>query len=410
MDTDLKGNRLALDGQFLEQPSTGSGQYTLHLWRHLAAGEDDLRAVLVRPAGPSASGSPTTNDTNGGEYRTDTAEVVDVAPPAWARGGKARKLWWEQRGVSRAARQAGAAILHVPYFAGPRLAGCPLIVTIHDVIPLIFPEYGNSAGMRLYTRLVSGVARRAAAVITDSDCSRRDIEGWIGIPSERLHVIPLAADPRFRPLNDPEAEAALRARYDLPGPVIFNVGGLDVRKNLAALVEAFAHALPQLPPETRLVIAGRAHSDNHRRYPPLAPELRKWGVERQVVLTGAISEDEKLAFYNLADLYVYPSLYEGFGLTPLEAMACGTPVISSNRSSLGEVVSHGGLLVEPTPARLAAAMTAVLSDDRLKRDLSHRAVSQAGTFSWRRTADLTRDVYRAVLAGQPRAWRARYAG
>lgn len=380
---DSTHTRVALDGLFLYQPTTGSGQYSLHLWRQLAECSDDPQAVLVRPAGPPL---PEGEDS-----------VVPVPPPLWARSGKARKLWWEQRGAPRAARRARAALLHVPYFAGPRVGRLPFVTTIHDVIPLILPEYGGSPSMRLYLRLVSAAAHRAAAVITDSDCSRRDIEGWLGISSARIHVTPLAADPRFRPIDDRETVEALRARYHLTGPVIFNVGGLDVRKNLPALIEAFARALPQIDSETRLVIAGRAHSGNHRLYPPLEPEVRKWGVGDRVVLTGAISDDEKLAFYNLADVYVYPSLYEGFGLSPLEAMACGLPVIASNRSSLPEVVGQGGLLVEPAPPRLAAAIVSVLMDERTRRDLGKRALAQAATFSWARTAAMTRAVYREVL-------------
>ncbi|MDI3339585.1 MAG: glycosyltransferase family 1 protein, partial [Sphaerobacter sp.] len=313
----------------------------------------------------------------------------------------------QRRLLIQAARRAGVDLLHVPYFAGPRCTALPLVITVHDVIPFIFPEYAGGVPMRLYLRLVSAAARRADAIITDSDCSRRDITRWLGIPPERIHVIPLAVDPAIRPRHDPEAAAALRQRYGLPGPVIFNVGGVDVRKNLPVLIEAFARALPELPPETRLVIAGRAHARNPRLYPPLEPVIRRCGVEGKVVLTGAISAEEKLAFYNLADLYVFPSLYEGFGLSPLEAMACGTPVIAADRASLPEVVGSGGLLVEPTPPRLAAAMVSVLRDDGLRRDLARRALAQAQTFSWERTAAQTRAVYRSVLASRQPARAAR---
>jgi len=383
-DMDSQRHRVAFDGLFLQQPTTGSGQYALHLWRRLAAGDASLEAVLLRPAPAPGDGTPA----NG---------AATVAPPPWARAGKSHKLWWEQRGVVRAAHRASADLLHVPYFAGPRSARLPLVITIHDVIPLVFPEYGGSLPMRLYLRLVIGTARRARMILTDSDCSARDIQGWLEIPSDRIQVIPLAADPSFRPVDDPEASAALRERYDLRGPVVFNVDGLDVRKNLAALVEAFARALPELPPDTRLVIAGRAHTGNRRLYPPLETSIRAWGLQDQVVLAGRVGDAEKLALYNLADLYVSASLYEGFGLSPLEAMACGTPVVSSNRASLPEVVGSGGLLVDPTPARLAAAIVSVTTDEWLRRDLGRRALARAGAFSWERTADATRDVYRHVI-------------
>lgn len=367
------------------------GQYSLHLWSALAATQGEPETILVQPDQPMPV-EPMHGD---GE---DAASVLRVPLPSWVKSGKAEKLWWEQRGILAGVERAQADLLHVPYFAGPRRSPVPLVITVHDVIPLIFPEYGGGTAMRLYLRLVTGVARRAAAIITDSECSRRDIQTWLGIPGDRIHVTPLAVDPAMRPERNPEAEAAIRERYGLPGPVIFNVGGLDVRKNLAALIDAFAQALPQLPDETRLVIAGKAHSDNERLYPPLEPVIRRCGVLGRVVLTGPISDEEKRTFYNLADLYVYPSLYEGFGLSPLEAMACGTPVIAANRSSLPEVVGPGGLLVDPTPTRLAVAMISVMTDERLRRELAQKALTQAATFSWERTAALTQAVYREVLA------------
>ncbi len=378
-------NRIGLDGIFLHQPITGSGQYTLHLWHSLSSAGGDLDPVLLQP---EAAGSLSSSEFSG----------IVIPPPRWARNAKVQKLWWEQRGVAEAARRAGIRLLHTPYFSSPRFLPVPRITTIHDVIPLIFPVYAESLVMRFYLRLTGSAARHAAAIITDSNCSRRDIAHWLRIPHERIHVIPLAADERFHPAHELETERRLRSRFGLPGPVIFNVGGLDVRKNLAVLVEAFARALPKLNPDTRLVIAGRAHSANERLYPPLESFIRAWGLRNQVILTGAISETEKLGLYRMADLYVFPSLYEGFGLSPLEAMACGTPVIASNRASLPEVVGDGGLLVDPTPARLAAAMIPVLTDPELRQDLTRRALDQAAQFSWQKTAEMTCSVYHEVLS------------
>lgn len=385
-DMDTNRDRIGLDGLFLHQPITGSGQYTLHLWRSLSTSEGDFDPVLLQPEDTASQHS---SEPNG----------IVLPPPRWARHAKARKVWWEQRGVAEAARRARIGLLHTPYFSSPRFSPVSRITTIHDVIPLIFPVYAESFVMRVYLRLTSSAARRATAIITDSTCSRRDIVHWLRIPERQIHVIPLAADERFHPEHDPEAERRLRSQFGLPGPVIFNVGGLDARKNLAVLVEAFARSLPKLNPDTRLVIAGRAHSGNDRLYPPLEPVIQAWGVRNKVILTGAISEAEKLGLYRLADLYAFPSLYEGFGLSPLEAMACGTPVIVSSRSSLPEVVGDGGLLVNPTPARLAAAMIPVLTDADLHRVLSRRALDQAAHFSWRKAGEMTCSVYREVLSG-----------
>ena len=158
-------------------------------------------------------------------------------------------------------------------------------------------------------------------------------------------------------------------RYGIAGRYLFNVGGLDARKNLPALVEAFARALPHLNEPAQLVIAGAPHTANPIVYPPLAPVIARCGVERQVVLTGFVSPADKLALYQGADLYVTPSLHEGFGLTVLEAMACGVPVVAANRTSLPEVVGDAGLLVEPAPEPLAAAIVGLMNDPARRAEL-----------------------------------------
>jgi glycosyltransferase involved in cell wall biosynthesis len=277
--------------------------------------------------------------------------------------------------------------------SAPRANRRRTVVTIHDVIPLIYPEYGGSTAMRLYLRVVLPAARRATLILTDSECSRDDIVRLLGVSAKKVRSIPLAVSEEFHPAADPVAEAEIRQRLSLPGDIVFNVGGLDVRKNLGVLIEAFGQARSSIDPATRLVIGGSAHTDNTTLYPSLAPIIRKWGLEEQVILPGRISEAEKLLLYRIARLYVYPSLYEGFGFTPLEAMACGLPVISSNRSSLPEVVGDGGLVVDPSPDRLSAAIVSLLTDEQQHRDLCARALAQAARFSWARTAQQTREAY-----------------
>jgi glycosyltransferase involved in cell wall biosynthesis len=379
---------VGFDGLFLDQTATGVGMYASNLWRIFDSGEEATGSVhLLVPDVPTHAAFSGQN-------------VTRYSPPSVLKSGKAHKLWWEQWGMVQAAAASGVDFVHIPHFAAPVRAGRPFIVTIHDVIPFVLPAYRASASMRLYLRLISRAARSASAIITDSECSRRDIERHLGIDRGRISVIPLAVDEQFRPVHDAEADAALRERYQLPGPVIFNVGGLDARKNVDALVRAFAASLPDLDADTRLVIAGSAHTGNARLYPPLDPVITEHGLQDRVVLTGRISEADKLRLYNLADLYVFTSLYEGFGLSPLEAMACGTPVICSNRSSLPEVVGEGGILVDPTPQKLAGAISTVMNDGYLRRRLSAGGLEQASKFSWNETAAMTFDVYRQVHAGQ----------
>ncbi|MGA7670189.1 MAG: glycosyltransferase family 1 protein [Nitrolancea sp.] len=379
---DSPRNQVALDGSFLAQPATGVGQYTLNLWRKFSRSSVQPNVVLLRP---------------GLNFDGDQEREIRIPPPRFARSNKALKIWWEQVGVLQALRTSGCALLHVPYLSAPRATRRRTVVTIHDVIPMIYPEYGGSTPMRMYLRLVVPAARRAVSILTDSECSRRDIVRLLHIDQRKVRSIPLAASDEFQPTVGGSAGEELRQRFELHGPIIFNVGGLDVRKNLSTLVEAFGRAMPSLDQKTLLVIAGKGHTGNTGLYPPLEPVIKKLGLEGSVRLIGRISEDEKRILYQISDVYAYPSLYEGFGLTPLEAMACGLPVIASNRSSLPEVVGSGGLLVDPTPARLAAAMVSVLTDEQLRRDLHQRALDQAAHFSWERTADETREAYRDAL-------------
>jgi glycosyltransferase involved in cell wall biosynthesis len=379
---------VGFDGYYFDYSTTGSGQYASQLWRALSRDVEATPPVrLLRP------GSPDDNSV------VDPGAITVRYPPL-ARSGKPAKLWWEQRGLVRAAKDAGVSIIHTPYFSAPVAGRVRTIVTIHDVIPYVMPAYRSSLAMRLYLRLVSRAARNAAAIIADSECSKRDIVRYLELERDRVRVVPLAVDERFRPLRDPDIDQQIRERFALPGQVIFNVGGLDVRKNVETLIRAFGILAPDLDDDTRLVIAGHAHTGNRRLYPPLEPLIHELGLSGKVILTGRISEDDKVLLYNVADVYAFSSIYEGFGLSPLEAMACGTPVVCSNRSSIPEVVGDAGILVEPLPEKFAGAIWTLLEDSQLRRRLSHRSIQRASRFSWERTAAQTRNVYRQVIEMQ----------
>jgi glycosyltransferase involved in cell wall biosynthesis len=379
--------RVGVEGTYYLEPTTGVGQYVRALWGEFARGLPGLEPVLLLPGPREAISEPI------------EGEVVVEEPPQRFSSGKARKLWWEQVGVVRAARRADVALVHLTHFFSlPLRRDRPYLVTIHDLVPLLFPVYNNSRAMQWYLRFVCATAPRADLILTDSEHSARDITEHLGVPTERIRAIHLAADERFRPLpaDDPSIVAACE-KYGIGGPFIFNVGGLDVRKNIAALLRAFAMVRSQLSDGMQLVISGAAHSGNTERYPDLQPLARELGIADATVFTGRISDEEKLALLNAAEIYVYPSLYEGFGLTPLEAMRCGTPVISSDRSSLPEVVGEGGLQVEPIPEKIGAAIAFALQTPHELRELRRRALAQAARFSWSRTAQETLAAYEEVL-------------
>lgn len=378
---------IGFDALFLEHPMTGMGQYATRLWQELLRRED-LDARLLRPA-----------DAPEGVLRLGAGRDVAAASPANRRlPGKVRKVWWEQQGLVAAARQANVDLVHVPYFAAPLRKPGRLVVTIHDAIPLALREYAGGLPNRSYLRVLARAARSADLILTDSRHAAGDISRLLGIPSEKIVPVLLAAGEEFTPAapEDTDRIASMRSRLGLDRPFILNVGGFDRRKNLPALVEGFAGAVNRLDTRYDLVIVGSAHSSSSL-FTDVRPIIRRHGLEAFVKLPGFVSEQDKLDLYRSASAFVFPSVYEGFGLNPLEAMACGTPTISSNRSSLPEVIGDGGILIDPAPDAIAGALVQVLNDPALQADMRRRGMAQAGRFSWRQTAEQTIDAYRRVL-------------
>jgi glycosyltransferase involved in cell wall biosynthesis len=247
----------------------------------------------------------------------------------------------------------------------------------------------------VYTHLVAMSARRATCVLTDSESARDDIVTHLQIPSQKIRVAYLAADSRYRPVSDATRMAEVRKKYALPNHYVLYLGGFDVRKNVPGILRAFA-SLDQS--EVRLVIAGKLPDSDSLMFPDPRRIADRLGITDRVHLTGWIKERDKPALYSGARAFVFPSLYEGFGLPPLEAMACGTPAIVSNRSSLPEVVGQGGLLVDPaSPAEIATAIRQMTTDQSLHDRLSRAALQRAAYFSWERTVRGTLDAYQCAV-------------
>ncbi len=338
-------------------------------------------------------------------------DLVSLAPPG-PLSSRRRRVVWESAGVARGARRLdpSADVVHIPHqmppVVGPR-RGVAEIVTIHDLIPYHLPEYQSSRAIRLRLLLARLWLRRASRILAPSQATVRDIIATLGIPRHRIALIPLAATPGYGPATtDGELLAVerVRRRYGIPGRYVFNIGGFDARKNLLVLLDAFARTIAvsddddgrRLAPVT-LVIGGAPHSGNERVFPDLAPTIRRLGLQQRVILTGKVPPEDVLPLHQGATVYCTPSSYEGFGLTPLDAMACGVPVIAANRTSLPEVVGNAGLLVEPAPDLVAAALTRVLTDDLLARRLRNRSLDRAAEFSWELTAEATVRAYQEAM-------------
>jgi alpha-1,3-rhamnosyl/mannosyltransferase len=290
-------------------------------------------------------------------------------------------------------------LFHAPHYVLPPIRPCKAVVTIHDVIHLLFPEYLPFKPAYYYAKLMLGMATRSARrVITVSECSRRDIVHHLGVPEEKVIVIPNAIHSQFRRLDPAAARAFVAREFQLEGPYILYVGSLSPHKNVTRLLYAFARLRARLPGDTdclQLVLVGHRPAQEAQ----LARTVRKLQLEDDLRLLGRVSAVALTNLYNAASLFVFPSLYEGFGLPPLEAMACGTPVVAAASSSLEEVLGDACLAVDPFDIEaLARGMEAVLCDERLAARLQRRGLVRARRFSWEQAARQTLAVYREVLA------------
>jgi glycosyltransferase involved in cell wall biosynthesis len=240
----------------------------------------------------------------------------------------------------------------------------------------------------------------ARTLVADSAATRDDLVRLHGVAPERVHVAPLGVDARYRPA-DPAAIAALRQRHGLAHPFVLYVGGIDARKNMTFLLEAFAEMRKGRSAPLELVLAG--HVKDAPEYPALQERAKALGLEAALRVLGFVPADELPVLLSSARVFAFPSLYEGFGLPPLEAMACGTPVVSSDRGSLAEVLGDAALVAPADDARaFGAALARLLDDETLHTQLRTRGQARAASFTWERTAEATVVAYRASLAARSR--------
>ncbi|MBI4759200.1 MAG: glycosyltransferase family 4 protein [Chloroflexi bacterium] len=284
-------------------------------------------------------------------------------------------------------------IFHGTDYQLPLVKDSKAVVTIHDLSFLVFPQH-HAPLNRLYLRwIVPKSVGLARAVIVDSESTKRDLMRWLGTPEEKVKAIVLGVDERFSPVPDQDSQARVEMKYSLRRPYLLFVGTIEPRKNLSLLLEAYR----SLPAKVQhdLVIVGK----KGWLYQGIFDQVRALGLERRVTFLGLVPEADLPALYRGAELFVYPSFYEGFGLPPLEAMACGTPVVTSNTSSLSEVVGDAGLMVAPTDAAgLATAIQSIISDEGLRTTLRARGLERAKQFTWQKTAQATLQVYQQVFS------------
>jgi glycosyltransferase involved in cell wall biosynthesis len=304
-----------------------------------------------------------------------------------------QRILWEQLAQPGTARRLHLDVLHAPVNVGPLLRTCPTVVTIHDLSFILYPELFRPFNRVYQQRFARWTVDHAAAIIAVSSSTRDDLVRLMGVPPGRVAVVPNGVGEEMQPL-DPALVAAHRARHGLPDRLILFVGTLEPRKNVLTLLEAFACLCGRPGFSHHLAIVG----GKGWYYGEIDGAVERLGLRERVIFAGFVPQEELPLWYNTADLFVYPSLYEGFGLPPLEAMACGTPVVVSNVSALPEVVGEAGLRVPPLDAEaLAAAIEAVLGAPEQHSALRAAGLQRAATFSWRETARRTSQVYHQVV-------------
>jgi glycosyltransferase involved in cell wall biosynthesis len=275
---------------------------------------------------------------------------------------------------------------------------CKKIATIHDLIPYIMPETVGRGYLLKFLKDVPKVIDLSDALITVSEWSKQDILKFFPIDKNKIFVTPLAADAKYKPLDKKYCKNFLSKAYNINGPFILYIGGFSPRKNVKALITAFSKIYKQLGADYKLVIVG-ATRDQGQYLSEFSTNLE---LASKIIFTGFAPEEHLPILYNGCDAFVYPSLYEGFGLPPLEAMNCGTPVITSNLTSIPEVVGDAGILIDPyNEEELKNSIMRLLNDEKLREEYSIKGLIRAKNFSWENTAKKTLEVYKKVYESSP---------
>ena len=354
----------------------GIGTYIRNLLRHLARMDRETEFVLLcRPQDQQELSSA------GENFRSvpETAANYSIA---------------EQLTVPWALKREGVTLFHAPHYVLPPLVRCRTVVTIHDCIHLMFPQYLPNRLALAYARTsITAAARRANRVLTVSESSKRDILRFVDVPADKIDVIYNAYDERFGVEPNEEDVVRVRERFQLHDEFVLYAGNVKPHKNLTRLIDAFNLVRQRGLDHLKLVMIG----DEISKYTALRRAVHHHQLHKYVRFLGYLPEETLAVMYRLAGVFVFPSLYEGFGLPPLEAMASGTPVVTSNVSSLPEVAGNAALLVDPyDPAAIADGIYTVLTDESVRRDLRKKGLARASQFSWEASVRRVREIYQEV--------------
>lgn len=372
--------RIGLIVYGLDRPLTGIARYTLELARAMSALTPRPEVVLLG-AGDL------------GPLENQTAFPYVPLPGCRLLPGL---MTFGNVVIPSVARRLGLDLIHDPSGVTPLLFSFGefrSVVTVHDVFAWSCPGNSTLLDQIIYRQWLPRVLPKMSAVITVSQQSRQDIQQYLAPPADRVKIIPYGVTPLFRPLPRTQVKKHLETEFNISDPYILYVGALTVRKNIKRALEAFALISDQMPSLRFILVGPRSWKQS-----PVEEIIERLDIGDKILLTGPLTDKDLPALYNGAELFIFPSLYEGFGLPVLEAMACGTPVLTSNLSSLPEVTGDAAKLVDPIDVNaIAQAMTQVLQNPALAATMREKGLRRAQQFTWERTATQTLALYKKVL-------------
>ncbi|MBI4558085.1 MAG: glycosyltransferase family 4 protein [Candidatus Hydrogenedentes bacterium] len=355
---------------------SGTGMYAARLAEWLAQVEGEPDVAVIWPEGLPRRHSA---------YHVHEAILTRPARPA------IRRLIYDQWGIYGDVRRLLANLVHYPANIGSLRSLHNMVLTVHDLSFLRDPSWFAFSRTTYYRRAVARSVKLATHIIADSESTATDLQDLLRIPAKKISVVPLGVGERFQPSSD-ECVATIREKYKLPDRFFLYMGTLEPRKNLVRLIQAWSRVAHDLPYD--LVLAGR----NGWKTEPIFSEAAQSTHRPRIRFLGFVPEDDRPVMMSAAHAFVWPSLWEGFGLPPLEAMACGVPVLTSKVSSLPEVVGDGAILVDPANVeQIAHALVVIATDEALRASLREKGRARAAQFTWKKTAELTKRVYRSVL-------------
>jgi glycosyltransferase involved in cell wall biosynthesis len=372
--------RIGIDATAVPPKPMGAGLYIIYLIQELGKLESDHEFTVFAQ-----------------EYLRPHLEgqVSDQIQIHWLKNMSVpRRLVWEQTTFPRLIRQLHLDLLHTPHYTKPLSHPVPTVVTYHDMIFFIHPEKHTLAKRYFFPWMMRRSSKKADIIISDSESTRLDAMRFLDIPPEKIITVHLGYQEIFRRITDQAQLSAIRQQYRLPEKFIFYAGAIEPRKNVPLLLTVFEKLVQQGIPHDLVLAGGLGWL-----YEDVLAQIDSMQARDRVHRVGHVPYKDLPTFYNLADVFVYPSVYEGFGLPPLEGMACGTPVITSNISSMPEFVGDAGILVPPDDeGALLGAVQRVLTDQVLRQRLREAGPQRAANFTWKHTAQKTLDIYQQVLS------------